>query len=652
MYKRIYIIFFLLAITFAQLNYAQTKKIDSLKKIVDATTGIDNKIKAITAYCEDYANIHHDSLERYAYIALDLAQQTKDERLKSLAALTLAQDYMNWGWADSVLEVVNKELPKNPVTDDARRDIYFRLARLKAVAFGSGGQLQESLEVLYPLVPLAEKYKDTLVSILVSTSIGFVATSRKEMDEAKKWNNKAFQYLTSGNRKYFGSVYFSRAMIFNALGNTDSALAFLQKAIELCKEAENIDRLTSCYRLQSSILGDQGKLKEAEDALMNMISTRKLTNNNPDAVIEDNLQIADFYVGTGQLKRAIQLCRDKIITGDLHNKSEDGEKAFANDPAVRLQYYLALAEYLKEDKDYTAYQESLEQIILLKDSVYEQNKAEAIAELQTKYEVEQKENTIISQQLLLTKRNYLLYGSVGFTVMAAVIATFIVNNQRRRQKEKMEKAIDDEKRSAAASILEAEEKERKRIAADLHDNIGAYATAIRDDVDKINVTGSESTTNHLNNLRQNSQEIINSLRDTIWVLNKDNITITGISDRFKNYINKLQPSYPGINISITEDLDNDVYINSRRALNIFRIMQEAVHNALKHSGAENIIITINSTDHVQIRIADDGKGMDDLNSNTGNGLGNMQSRAAEAGMQIKIESQKNKGTTILLEPTT
>lgn len=651
MCKRIYIIFFLAA-TLAQLNYAQTKKIDSLKKIVDATTGIDNKIMAITAYCEDYANIHHDSLERYAYIALDLAQQTKDERLKSLAALTLAQDYMNWGWADSVIEVVNKELPKNPVTDDARRDIYFRLARLKAVAFGSGGQLQESLEVLYPLVPLAEKYKDTLVSILVSTSIGFVATSRKELDEAKKWNNKAFQYLTVGNRKYFGSVYFSRAMIFNALGNTDSALALLQKAIELCKEAENVDRLTSCYRLQSSILGGQGKLKEAEDALMNMISTRKLTNNNPDAVIEDNLQIADFYAGTGQLKRAIQLCRDKIITGDLHNKSEDGEKALTNDPAVRLPYYLALAEYLKEDKDYTAYQESLEEIILLKDSVYEKNKAEAIVELQTKYEVVQKENTIVSQQLALTKRNNLLYGSIGLTILGGIIAGLVFKDQRRKQKEKMRKAIEEEKRVASASILEAEEKERKRIAADLHDNIGAYATAIRDDVDKLKEEGEHHDPNHLVNLRQHSQEILDSLRDTIWVLNKDNITVTGISDRFKNYISKLQRSYPDINMLIRENIEADVHINSQRALNIFRIMQEAVHNALKHSGAENINITITCNEQMQIKVADDGNGINELNRNTGNGLGNMRARAAEAGMQLKIESHKKNGTTILLEPTT
>lgn len=642
----------LLALTLANIIHAQTQKIDSLKKIVDATIGVDDKIIAIDGYCEDYANMERDSLDRYAYIAVGLASETKDERLKSLAKLILAQNYMHWGWTDSVLATVNEEIPKNPVTDGSRRNIFFRLTKLKAGAFSAEGRFMESLEVLYQLVPLAIKYKDTMVSILACTSIANIATNRKELDEARKWNNKAFEYYRPAFEKYYGAVYFSKARILNATGKTDSALANLQIAIKICKAAENLDRLTSSYRLLSSIYSSKGMFKEAEEALTNMIATRKRTNNNPDAIIDDNLQIAAFYAATGQLKRAIDLCRDKIIIGSVHSKIEGEEKSFTNDPAVRLPYYLALAKYLKEDKEFTAYQEALEEIILLKDSVYEKNKADAIVELQTKYEVVQKENTIVSQQLALTKRNNLLYGSIGLTILGGIIAGLVFKDQRRKQKEKMRGAIEEEKRVASASILEAEEKERKRIAADLHDNIGAYATAIRDDVDKLNEEGEQHDPSHLLHLRQHSQEIINSLRDTIWVLNKDNITITGISDRFKNYTGKLQPSYPDINISIRENIEADVHINSQRALNIFRIMQEAVHNALKHSGAENINITITSNAQIQIKVADDGNGINELTRSTGNGLGNMQARAAEAGMQLKIESYKNTGTTILLQPTT
>jgi signal transduction histidine kinase len=216
----------------------------------------------------------------------------------------------------------------------------------------------------------------------------------------------------------------------------------------------------------------------------------------------------------------------------------------------------------------------------------------------------------------------------------------------------MQLAMAEEKRIAAQSIIDAEEHERKRIAADLHDNIGAYASAIRADVEKITNTISEINNTSLQNLQQHSQEIINSLRDTIWVLNKDNITITGISDRIKNYISKLQVSYDTIQFHISEEIKNDIRISSQNALNIFRIVQEAVHNALKHSKAGSININISSDKIILIKITDDGKGMENLNTTEGNGLLNMKTRAKEIGMLLTISSVINEGTVLLLQPNT
>ena len=124
------------------------------------------------------------------------------------------------------------------------------------------------------------------------------------------------------------------------------------------------------------------------------------------------------------------------------------------------------------------------------------------------------------------------------------------------------------------------------------DNFGAYASAIRADVEKISDSGFVKDNVSLHNLQQHSQEIINSLRDTIWVLNKENITITGIGDRIKNYINKLQPTYSHIKFQVDEDIEQDVRLSSKHALSIFRIVQEAIHNALKHSKAANLNVVI------------------------------------------------------------
>lgn len=156
----------------------------------------------------------------------------------------------------------------------------------------------------------------------------------------------------------------------------------------------------------------------------------------------------------------------------------------------------------------------------------------------------------------------------------------------------------------------------------------------------------------MQNLQQHSREIIYSLRDTIWVLNKENITITGISDRIKSYINKLRPSYEHINIEVAENIENNVRVGSQKALNIFRIVQEAVHNAFRHSNAKNILVQIESGQNISMVIKDDGSGITNEPGSDSNGLRNMKARAADAGIKFSVQSFAGAGTSILLETTT
>lgn len=630
---------------------SQTKLINSLKLKVDAAKTNDEKLAAIVAYCEDWGNIAHDSLEKYAYIAIGLAQNTKDDRLKSLAWLTLAQDYMQWGWTDSTHAIVDKELKKNLVTDNNKRDIYFRLKKLKANAYGGDGRLEECLSVLYPLETEAEKYKDTLNIAGIANIIGSLVAAMNEPRQALKWNDKALFFAEAVQSKYLGSVYISRAQLYYTNHQTDSALYFLRKGIELCQQHENYDRLAGAYRFESAVYSDLNKLDMAEEALKKMQAARNKITQNHDAIINDNIQIAEFYASTGRLKKAIAFIQSKLHSGDFYKLPEGETKTFTNDPGVQLPYYLALSKFLKDDKDFPAYQEALEKIISLKDTLSEINKVEAITEMQTKYDVEHKENTIIAQQLKLTRRNTLLFGSLAFIVLAGLITWLWIRNVRTQQRLKMQQAIEDEKKLAAQSILNAEEKERKRIAADLHDNIGAYATAISADVEKIKTKGFTDSDIQLQNLQLHSREISNSLRDTIWVLNKENITVTGISDRIKSYINKIDSSYDQ-QIEVEEKIEHDARVGSQKALNIFRIVQEAIHNALKHSNSKNIMVEIESNDTIKFTISDNGKGMDLSNPASGHGLRNMQARAMDAGIQLTVNSSPGKGTKLLIETTT
>src|SRR5690606_25304719 len=100
--------------------------------------------------------------------------------------------------------------------------------------------------------------------------------------------------------------------------------------------------------------------------------------------------------------------------------------------------YSTLAENYKVAGNTGEYTSTLERLITLKDSVYQSNSAIALAELQTRYEVEQKENTIIRQRFTLVKKNFFLYGSLALLLIVIASAWLLFRGYRRRQQLRME----------------------------------------------------------------------------------------------------------------------------------------------------------------------------------------------------------------------
>ncbi|HMC98902.1 MAG TPA: ATP-binding protein, partial [Ferruginibacter sp.] len=476
--------------------------------------------------------------------------------------------------------------------------------------------------------------------IQAKTGIGWVLMEMEQYSEALQWLYKALN--TSADKKFYknyGALYSNIASTYNSLGKTDSAQAYINIAIKDARENENFLFLATALSMQAKIFIASKQPQKAEAPLNEIVEIRKKLND-PFYTVYDMSSLASYYANNNQPAKGIELCKEGISLAKRSGLSSQ-----------LLMIYHALAENYKAAGNTAEYSKTLEDIIALKDSFNNINSSKLLADMQSASDAVKSEKTIAEQKLNLTKKNYWLFGSAIFAILAGIIVWLGFKNYRRKQRVKMQMALEEEKRIAAQSIIDAEEHERKRIAADLHDNIGAYATAIRADVEKITDKGFEQNSS-LQNLQQHSQEIIDSLRDTIWVLNKEHITITGISDRIKNYISKLRPTYDNIQFHINETIKNDLRISSQHALNIFRIVQEAIHNALKHGEAANINIDISSGEAISIQVKDDGKGMAPSDSTEGNGLLNMKARAKEIGMQLSIVSNANEGTTLLLETNT
>lgn len=632
------LLFILLQLGFFYTPYmvsAQPGAIDSLRNIIDHTADDTKKLSDIYLLLDQPINA--DTLYKYVIIAEEIASKTKSIKETDKVGVLRANYYIRKNYIDSALTLVNKLIEKYK-NDETEKKGYLSLLFIKAKALDRGNRYTQALTQLYEVVETAQLQQDTLIQIQAKTGIGWVQMEMEQYREALRWLYNAMH--TSANQKFFqnyGALYSNIASCYNSLGQPDSARVYINIAINDARKNNNLVFLATALSMQARIFINSKQPHLAEAPLYEVVEIRKQLND-PFYTVYDMSSLASYYASNHQTAKGIELCKEGIVLAKKSGLSSQ-----------LLMMYHALAENYKASGNIAAYSNTLESIIALKDSFNSLNSTKLLADMQAASDARKKEHTIAEQKLTLTRKNSWLIGSALFAVMAGIIAWLGFTMYRRKQKLRMEIALAEEKRIAARLIIDAEEQERKRIAADLHDNIGAYASAIRADVEKITDHNRHEKNNPaFQNLQQHSQEIINSLRDTIWVLNKENITITGISDRIKNYINKLQPSYNNILINVDEQISNDIRISSKHALNIFRIVQEAIHNALKHSDADKITVHVESSEILLISITDNGKGITKGINGDGNGLQNMQLRARETGMQLSINTAANAGTALVL----
>ena len=319
--------------------------------------------------------------------------------------------------------------------------------------------------------------------------------------------------------------------------------------------------------------------------------------------------MADYYLSSGNADSGITVCLKGI---------EIVNRGFAY-PLAEL--YWTLAQCYKKAGNANKYAETLNAIISINDATYKKNSENDLAELNAKYELSNKEAFIARQKLDLLRKNIWIAFACILAILIGGSAWLLLIRSRRRQH---------------IALKEAEEKERRRIAADLHDNIGAYASAISAGIEEMEIGKVISDPSSIENLKVNVAEIMNSLRDTIWAFNKESVPLTGLSDRVKTHVQKIQPNYSSIKISVEENIAVEKNLSPVVALHLFRIIQEALHNSVKHSGGSIVVIDIHSDEKsMGIFIQDNGKGFDtDVTKQTGNGLINMKNRAAESGYAL------------------
>jgi signal transduction histidine kinase len=148
-----------------------------------------------------------------------------------------------------------------------------------------------------------------------------------------------------------------------------------------------------------------------------------------------------------------------------------------------------------------------------------------------------------------------------------------------------------------------------------------------------------------------TSQTIYELRDTIWAMNKDSISLEDLKTRITNFMDQAKASTQGItfNFNLDQDLAADHSFKALVGMNLYRIIQESVNNSLKYADPDTISLDFKKTAAgFELQIADNGKGFNESEIEAGNGLSNMRKRAKELQGSLQINSEAGQGTTLIL----
>ncbi|MDB6023452.1 MAG: Integral rane sensor signal transduction histidine kinase [Pedosphaera sp.] len=199
---------------------------------------------------------------------------------------------------------------------------------------------------------------------------------------------------------------------------------------------------------------------------------------------------------------------------------------------------------------------------------------------------------------------------------------------------------------------QALERERLRIAHDIHDDLGARVTQIslQSAMSVDNPAFPEKAREEFNRISRMSRELVSALYETVWAVNPENDNLDALGNYLCQMVNQLcERSQFRCRFHLL-DLPREIQVSSQTRHNISMAVKEAVHNVIKHADASEVIISMALTgDLLAISVRDDGRGFIVNSHPAGNGLTNMKRRLADIGGKCVIESQPGKGTTVQIE---
>ena len=637
---RLIFLLLLLICSFTELP-AQTprKIIDSLLVRVQEKLPADQLANMYGELGWQYAAINLDSAIYFGQKAVEKAEEAKDPKILAQAYSDLGSGILQKGDLGASKKLYLQSLK-------IRKEIQDSLGMAKSYnalgfIYQREYQTDSAIDYFLKALPVFQKSNAQLNAAAVLNNLGVIYQNLPDYQKAKQAYEQAIVIREQlGDFRSVIGTYNNLGTVYKYLGEFDLAESYFQKAIAKSVELEDPMNQAISYRIYAMFLLEKGDLDNLEEIARKGLAVARQVNT------QFEVAALETALGSALNAQGKFIEAKPLLLSSAANFQKQGSEEDVLFPYFELvSLYAALGQ-----PDSSRYYSNLYQQTLR--TKLEKESKEVVAELETKYQTELKDLQIAEQKLQIRNQNLLIFGSLGLALILAVVGYLLYKQQTLKNRQLQQEG----ELKAALAQLETQNKlqeQRMLISRDLHDNIGAQLTFIISAIENLKYFEpiKEQLTVRYDTIASFTKQTITELRDTIWAMNSGQVTWDSLMLRIQDYVQKARESKSSMHFDceVAENLNSHSLLASSDSIQVLRIVQEAVQNAVKYSEASQVQIKFHATKKDLVAtIHDNGKGFDQGTILLGNGLYNMQKRADELGGKVEIKSGLGQGTTVKL----
>ena len=496
--------------------------------------------------------------------------------------------------------------------------------------------MDEAIESLIVALKITDKTDDLKMKSSVLNALAIVYKNTYQTKKALHYFNKAIELcFTRKDTNGLAITYNGAGVLYLHQDSLDKAMYYFENAMFFSEKSNNRAGIGYQHRNMGVVHQKRGEYEQAEARHLKALEIRKKMGQK--------LTIGGSYSDLGEV------CLSKKEYKKAAIYFENALSIFNEMKAVsaEVKIYEQLARLYKEDKQFEKAYSNQEKYYSIRDTLKNNELREKINNLELKYDSEKKDNEIVMKNLEIKegkKRKTVWTILTGVLFISTLLFWYAFSQSKKRKKQEILAITRDSQIRSLEALLEGEEKERSRIAKELHDGVNGDLSAIKYKLSSMMEQNSIAITDAIKMI-DNSCEQVRAISHNLIPPSLEKFNLQGA---LLSYCERLNVNY---DIHFTyQHLGETLALDKNIELNIFRIVQELLTNSIKHAKANEVTVQTSFRNQLlQITIEDNGIGFGDKEiQNKGIGLKNIQSRIDYLNAKTDFTSNKN-GTSYLIE---